>query len=179
LNVILAAAKSLMRVFFAQSTDPGELIKELVGYANKARKDGIVSLDSELPNIQDPFMKKSLMLAVDGLNPKTLREMLEIHGGNAVAPKDGDIRLVGRRGLNLIHRLREHHCVVSLSCPRHKNLACVGLDELVAELLGFPLDNLPVLQFPLEAVIPGQFFELIDGEQSRGRRHVLDCNGNR
>jgi chemotaxis protein MotA len=82
LSVVLAAAKSLMRVFFARSTDPSELIKELVGYANKARKDGIVSLDAELPNIQDPFLKKSLMLAVDGTEPEELRKMMELELDN-------------------------------------------------------------------------------------------------
>jgi chemotaxis protein MotA len=82
LNVVLAAAKGLMRVFFAKSTDPSELIKELVGYANKARKDGIVSLDAELPNIHDPFLKKSLMLAVDGTEPQELRKMMELELDN-------------------------------------------------------------------------------------------------
>jgi len=82
LNVVMAAAKNLMRVFFAKSMDPGALIKELVRYANKARKDGIVSLDSELPNIQDPFMKKSLMLAVDGTEPQELRKMMELELDN-------------------------------------------------------------------------------------------------
>jgi len=82
LNVVMAAAKNLMRVFFAKSMNPGELIKELVGYANKARKDGIVSLDAELANIQDPFMKKSLMLAVDGTEPQELRKMMELELDN-------------------------------------------------------------------------------------------------
>ena len=82
LNVVLAAGKNLMRVFFAKSTDPSELIKELVRYANKARKDGIVSLDAELPNIQDPFLKKSLMLAVDGTEPHELRKMMELELDN-------------------------------------------------------------------------------------------------
>ena len=82
LNVVMTAAKNLMRVFFAKSMDPGELIKELVGYANKARKDGIVSLDAELAKIQDPFMKKSLMLAVDGTEPQELRKMMELELDN-------------------------------------------------------------------------------------------------
>ena len=82
LDVVLAAVKNLMRVFFAKFVDPGELIKELVRYANKARKDGIVSLDAELPNIQDPFMKKSLILAVDGTEPQELRNMMELELNN-------------------------------------------------------------------------------------------------
>jgi chemotaxis protein MotA len=82
LKVVVAAAKSLMRVFFEKSTNPTELIHELVRYANKARKDGIVSLDAELPNIQDPFLKKSLMLAVDGTEPQELRKMMELELDN-------------------------------------------------------------------------------------------------
>jgi chemotaxis protein MotA len=88
LNIVLTAAKNLMRVFFAKSTDPGELIKELIGYANKARKDGIVSLDAELANIQDPFMKKSLMLAVDGTEPQELRKMMELELDNKVEAEE-------------------------------------------------------------------------------------------
>jgi len=53
-------------VFFDKSKDPRVLIGEIVEYAHKARKDGIVSLDSELQNIHEPFLKKTLMLAVDG-----------------------------------------------------------------------------------------------------------------
>ena len=88
LNIVMTAAKNLMRVFFAKSTDPGELIKELIGYANKARKDGIVSLDAELPNIKDPFMKKSLMLAVDGTEPQELRKMMELELDNKVEAEE-------------------------------------------------------------------------------------------
>ena len=88
LNIVITAAKNLMRVFFAKSTDPGELIKELIGYANKARKDGIVSLDAELANIQDPFMKKSLMLAVDGTEPQELRKMMELELDNKVEAEE-------------------------------------------------------------------------------------------
>ncbi len=82
LKVLLDAAKSLLRVFFEKSTNPTEVIQELVRYAHKARKDGIVSLDSELPNIQDPFLKKSLMLAVDGTEPQELRKMMELELDN-------------------------------------------------------------------------------------------------
>jgi chemotaxis protein MotA len=46
--------------------------------AHKARREGIVSLDRDLDKIQDPFMKKSLMLAVDGTEPVELRKIMEM-----------------------------------------------------------------------------------------------------
>ena len=58
------------------------LIEEMVRFANKARKEGIVSLDSDLESISDPFLKKALMLAVDGTEPEELRKMMELELDN-------------------------------------------------------------------------------------------------
>jgi chemotaxis protein MotA len=80
--VVMAAFGSLMRVFFDKDVDSLGLIKEMVGYANKARKEGIVSLDSELEKIADPFLKKALMLAVDGTESEELRKMMELELDN-------------------------------------------------------------------------------------------------
>ena len=55
-----------------------ETIRTIVTTAHKARRNGIVSLDSELDAIQDPFLKKSLMLAVDGTEPRELRAIMEL-----------------------------------------------------------------------------------------------------
>jgi chemotaxis protein MotA len=77
LNIVFGAAKGLLHVFFNRGSDPHKLIKELSGYAQRARKDGIVSLDSQIAAIQDPFLKKALMLAVDGTEPQELRAIMQ------------------------------------------------------------------------------------------------------
>jgi chemotaxis protein MotA len=77
LRVILEAGKQLRNVFREQSSDSLETVKKLVGYAHQARRAGIVSLDDELKKIHDPFLKRSLMLAVDGTEPEELRRMME------------------------------------------------------------------------------------------------------
>ena len=82
LRVIAAAFRHLGRVFVDRSKDPQVLIAELVAYAHKARKEGIISLDNDLPNIQDPFLKKTLMLAVDGTEPQEIRNMMELELDN-------------------------------------------------------------------------------------------------
>ena len=78
LTVVLQAFGRLGSVFFVKGTDPSVQIGQMVGFANKARKDGVVSLDSEVQKITDPFLKKSLMLAVDGTEPQELRKMMEL-----------------------------------------------------------------------------------------------------
>jgi chemotaxis protein MotA len=82
LPTFLGAAKGLVRVFFDRGQEPKQLIKELVGYANRARKEGVVSLDALLPTIADPFLKKALMLAIDGAEPEELRKMMELELDN-------------------------------------------------------------------------------------------------
>ena len=82
LSIMIGAAKGLVHVFFDRGKNPNVVIKELVGYANKARKDGIVSLDAQLGSIQDPFLKKTLMLAIDGAEPQELRKMMELELDN-------------------------------------------------------------------------------------------------
>jgi chemotaxis protein MotA len=62
--------------------NPQETIRRLVRYAQKARKEGIVSLDAELPQIEDAFLKKTLMLAVDGTEPEELRKIMELELDN-------------------------------------------------------------------------------------------------
>jgi chemotaxis protein MotA len=82
LPILLQAAKRLGSVFLNPKQHPEDIIQQLVEYAQKARRDGIVSLDSELPNIQDFFLKKTLMLAVDGTEPQELRKIMELELDN-------------------------------------------------------------------------------------------------
>jgi chemotaxis protein MotA len=82
LAIVLLAFRQLGLVFVNPHRDPEATIRLLVQYAQKARRDGIVSLDAELPQIEDSFLKKSLMLAVDGTEPQELRKMMELELDN-------------------------------------------------------------------------------------------------
>lgn len=88
LPVVLGAVKRLADVFFVRSNDPAQWIGQLVGYANKARREGIVSLDSELEGIEEPFLKKSLMLAIDGTEPHELRKVMDLELSNRAERED-------------------------------------------------------------------------------------------
>jgi len=78
LRTVVSAFKQLSYVFLDRSTDSNKLVKLLVQYAYRARREGIISLDAELEKIKDPFLKKALMLAVDGTEPEELRKIMEL-----------------------------------------------------------------------------------------------------
>ena len=88
LSTVLEAFRSLVRVFFERRKHGQAVIREIVHYAQRARKEGIVSLDKELEKIHDPFLKKSLMLAIDGTEPQELRKMMELELQNRMEQEE-------------------------------------------------------------------------------------------
>ena len=78
LPVVLRGLGRLRAVFFEHSSSTEAAIETLIGYATKARKNGIVSLENEAAAIPDPFLRKALGLAVDGTDLQEIRNMMEI-----------------------------------------------------------------------------------------------------
>jgi chemotaxis protein MotA len=78
LGTVIDAFKNLAHLFSAPVKRNEQLITLLVAFANKARRNGVVSLDADLQTIQDPFLKQSLMLAVDGTEPSELRQIMHV-----------------------------------------------------------------------------------------------------
>ncbi len=78
LATVLAAFGRLGHLFAAPRKHNDKLIALLVSFANKARRNGVVSLDSDLKGVDDPFLRQSLMLAVDGTEPSELRRIMQV-----------------------------------------------------------------------------------------------------
>jgi len=64
--------------FFSPRMDPVTTIDEIVRLAEKSRKEGLLSLEKELKAITNPFLKKAIQFAIDGLEQNVLRDLLEI-----------------------------------------------------------------------------------------------------
>ena len=52
-------------------------IATLVSLAEKARKEGLLALEAQVKDIDDPFLKRGLQMGIDGTDPEELREILE------------------------------------------------------------------------------------------------------
>jgi len=78
LAVVLTAFRRLANMFQEPGDSASGTIALLVQYANRARREGIVALESEFANIPEPFLRRSLMLAVDGTEPQELRKIMEL-----------------------------------------------------------------------------------------------------
>ena len=78
LNIFVAALRQFMPVFFFRYKKNEAVVSQLVAFAVKARKSGILSLDDDLATIDDPFLKQALMLAIDGTEPSAVRQIMEL-----------------------------------------------------------------------------------------------------
>ena len=61
----------------AEKPDLNARVLQIVDFAEKARRDGLLALDAELGDIEDEFTRKGLQLVVDGTDPELIREILE------------------------------------------------------------------------------------------------------
>lgn len=89
MTIIFAAIRQVAKVFTVEASNAQVTLKQIVEFANKARRSGVVSLDEDLPRIAEPFMKQALMLAVDGMDPSSIRQImhLELENGAEIEEK--------------------------------------------------------------------------------------------
>ena len=78
MSVLKQAAADLLNVFKQDKVQSNDVIDEVVRFANKARREGIISLEKDATGVGDEFFKKSIMMAVDGTEPRELRETMEV-----------------------------------------------------------------------------------------------------
>ena len=77
LKDFMAGIKSIGLVFKTPNFDTVGTIKQIIDLSNVARKEGLLALEETANNLEDPFMKKGIMLIVDGTDPELVRGILE------------------------------------------------------------------------------------------------------
>lgn len=73
----IGGLKSIGMIFKPVSTNIPEMITKIIELSNVARKEGLLSLEEAAGNLDDAFMKKGILLIVDGTDPELVRGILE------------------------------------------------------------------------------------------------------
>lgn len=68
----------LRQAFVRDGIEVFQTIRLLVTLSDKARRDGLLSLESDANNTQDEFLKRALQLAIDGTDPELVRDILQM-----------------------------------------------------------------------------------------------------
>lgn len=74
----LAIVPILRNVFTTSTETPNEAIDTLVNLAEKARREGLLSLEADVDMTENEFLKKGIQLVIDGTDPELVREIMEI-----------------------------------------------------------------------------------------------------
>ena len=69
--------KSILLTFQSPKADVGEVIRHIIDLSNIARKEGLLALEEAANGIEDEFLKKGVMLVVDGTDPELVRGIME------------------------------------------------------------------------------------------------------
>ncbi len=77
LKHFLGFGKVLKNAYFHKDESIKDLIDDLVGYAEIARRDGILSLENATRDARDPFIVKGIQMAVDGTDPDLIEQIME------------------------------------------------------------------------------------------------------
>lgn len=77
LSDYIGGLKSFMLVFKAPAMDVKAMIQQIIDLSNVARKEGLLSLEEAAGNLDDEFMKKGILLIVDGTDPELVRGIME------------------------------------------------------------------------------------------------------
>lgn len=73
----LSLHKLVMQAVFGESRDPADTVRDIVKFAEIARREGILSLENHVEELDDEFIVRGIKMAVDGTDPDLIREIME------------------------------------------------------------------------------------------------------
>jgi chemotaxis protein MotA len=74
---ILKVHTVILKSIFGSDPNPEKTIRDLVSYAEVARREGILSLENHVEEMDDPFIVRGIKMAVDGTDPELIRTILD------------------------------------------------------------------------------------------------------
>ena len=77
--------KLFLQAFKENKSSVKDIIIQFTDLSKKARREGLLSLEDDISSMENPFLKKGLQMVVDGIEPETIREILELEIGEMEA----------------------------------------------------------------------------------------------
>lgn len=78
LDKVMSIPGYLKRFMFHKGASALETIKQLSALSDKARREGILSLEAEVANLKDPFLMGGLKMAIDGVAPESIEATMRM-----------------------------------------------------------------------------------------------------
>jgi len=153
LSEILGVFKVVKNVLIQRAPATGKLVLMMVEFAKKARREGILSFESSIKEIEDPFLSNGLQLAVDGMESSAIEEIMtteiqfveERHklGAEIFATMGTFAPAVGMLGtiIGLVQMLMQMKQPSQIGAPMAVALLTTFYGTLLANLLFLPISG--------------------------------------
>lgn len=73
---VMTVLTIVRQVFQEDAPEPDRLIEKIVGIARISRREGMLALESQIASLDDHFLQRGVQLAVDGVSPETMKDIL-------------------------------------------------------------------------------------------------------
>lgn len=101
LSTVLSLVQYTKFAFSPVRYDLPQLIIQMVSFAERARREGLLSLEDDLVELNDQFLKKGIQLVVDGTDPELVRHILDTDMSNIHARHESNAKFWGDLGFFL------------------------------------------------------------------------------
>ncbi|MCL1940234.1 MAG: motility protein A [Desulfovibrionaceae bacterium] len=98
LTTFLKVGKVIQKTLISKTPPTSMVIDQFMDYANRARREGILALESIVSGLDDAYLKKGLQLTVDGLEPEAIQAIMETEIDNTEARHEVGVDLAGAMG---------------------------------------------------------------------------------
>jgi chemotaxis protein MotA len=148
---VLSVIKVAKHVFMHKSQSVNELIPMIAGFAKKARQEGILSFESQLAEIEDPFLVQGIQMAIDGMETSAIEDVMttEIYyleerhrlGADIFSTMGGFAPAVGMLGtiIGLVQMLMQMEDPSQIGAPMAVALLTTFYGTILANLLFLPV----------------------------------------
>lgn len=153
LSEVISVFKVTQNAFRHKSSQPITLIPRMVAFARKARREGILSFESHLKTIDDPFMVRCMQMAIDGMEAESIEEVLnteimwleERHrlGAEIFSTMGSFAPAIGMLGtiIGLVQMLMQMKNPTDIGAPMAVALLTTFYGTLLANLLFLPISG--------------------------------------
>jgi chemotaxis protein MotA len=80
-DVLKSAAGAFKSAFVSNEPNLLAMVQTIVSFAEKARREGLLALESDVADLDDEFLRKSIQLVVDGTDPELVKAILDTEIG--------------------------------------------------------------------------------------------------
>ena len=154
--------------------DNGQVISKIIELSNTARKEGLLALEEVAQGLDDEFMKKGILLIVDGTEPELVRGILET---DMLSMEERHKKTIsfwefwGEQGLGLVNMLKNLSDTASIGPNMAVALLTTLYGSLIANWICVPISNKLKLQnndeYQLREIIIEGLLSIQAGENPR------------